>query len=348
MSAGTPPAPGGRSGLLHLLGIDDLHGYLTPVWQSLVVGLAFVGISLLGYHHPEPRDVGVDIVGPAPAVAELSGALVAQQPGRFVLSTVAHADEGLGHLRSGETYAVLDLGPSPATLTYAGANGPTVTATLTRAFEGAVAAQGRDLRNVDAVALRTDDATGLPLYYLAFGVVLASYLFTVSSVVVGDRLPTRGHWTGSALLALTLGPLAAFFARYVTNSIGDGTAMIALLLALVSMATSTSGALFLHISRPFGNLTATIVLVILGSASGGVLPGEFLPEWLAAMRAVLPLGAALSGIRDLVYFGGGHVLIPLLVLVTWAVVPLPLVTVLSHRMAIGVSRSHGGRVSPTS
>jgi hypothetical protein len=46
-----------------------------------------------------------------------------------------------------------------------------------------------------------------------------------------------------------------------------------------------------------------------------VLPGEFLPEWLAALRAVLPLGAALSGIRDVVYFGGGHVLTPLLVTV---------------------------------
>lgn len=343
----TSPASPTRlpSRLTHALGASDTRGWLTPVWQSLLVGTVFVAVALAGFHNPHARNVTVDVTGPAPAVRALSMVVGRSHPGEFHFQVQGNRSAGVTRLRSGRTLGVLDLGPQP-TLTYAGANGPTVTIALTRSLvsAAAVVTGGRALVTADVLPLRTDDSAGLPLFYLAFGTVLASYLFSITSNVVSGSLTAQGHWTSAAALAVALALIATGIARYGTRSIGSEAPSVALLLMLASLGTSSATWLCLRAFRSFGSIIGTVVLVILGSASGGVLPGPFLPSWLSVLRPALPMGAALGGIRDTTYFGGHHLGSALLVLTAWAVLPVLLARRLQPRAAPAADRrSRTGR-----
>jgi len=234
----SPTAP--TSHLAHALGATDTRGWLTPVWQSLLVGTVFVTVVLAGFHNPHPRHVSVDVTGPAPAVQALTVAVGRSHPGEFRFRVQTTREQGVARLRSGRTLGVLDLGPEP-TFAYAGANGLTVTIALTRSLvPAAVAAtRGRAPVAADVLPPRIDDSAGLPLFYLAFGTVLASYLFSVSSNVVSGSLSARGHWTSAATLAAALAVVATAIARYGTHSIGSHAPTVALLLALASLGTSS-------------------------------------------------------------------------------------------------------------
>ena len=313
------------------LGVTDLRGFLTPIWQSLIVGLIFVGVLLLGYRSPHPRDVDVDVdvVGPAPAVAALTAQLEASEPGGYVLHPQPDADAGLERLRHGDTYAVLNLSGTP-TLQYAGASGPTVTVALTRTFTPLLGSAGRPLSGTDVLPAAADDSSGLPVFYLVFGVVLASYLFAITSFTLGAALPARGHWFSAGALAVVLGAGATLIARYWTDSITAHAPHVAILLGLTSLGVSSTTYLCLRASKLAGSLLATIVLIILGTGSGGVVPGNFLPAWLAALRPVLPMGAALSGIRSVAYFGGTGALLTVVVLAAWAIIPQLLAAIIDR------------------
>ena len=240
-------------------------------------------------------------------------------------------------LRRGHVYAIVNLTGTP-TVRYAGAQGPTVFAALVRDVVPSVAAVTRSSPAlVDALPLGGDDAAALPLFYICFAVVLSSYLFSITTTTQARRLRAWGHWTSAAALAVSLGLVAALVARFGTHTISAHTATVALVLMLTSLATGATSYLLLRLSSTFGSILGTVVLVILGSASGGVVPGQFLPHWLAALRPVLPMGVSLTTIRDTVYFGGHHLLRGIGVLVLWAVVPLAVATVLGRRR-----RRHAG------
>ncbi|WP_152626219.1 hypothetical protein [Acidithrix ferrooxidans] len=55
-----------------------------------------------------------------------------------------------------------------------------------------------------------------------------------------------------------------------------------------------------HLSRNHGHCGPGA----LASASRGLLPAPWLPRWLGALRGLLPMSVALTGIRDAVYFSG--------------------------------------------
>ena len=330
-TAATPSNPDTANRLERALGITDRHGWLLGWWQSLVVGSAFVIISLIGYHSPQPRDVPVAIAGPTAEVQQVEAQVGAAAAGgyRFYpFDSAAEADAALGR---GDMYAVVDLTGKP-TVRYAGAQGPTVFADLVRTLVPSVAAATRTSPDiVDALPLADDDAAALPLFYLCFAVVLASYLFAITTTTQARRLRAWGHWTSAAALAVSLGVVGALVARFGTGTISAHTPTVALVLMLTSLATGATSYLLLRLSSTFGSILGTIILIIAGSASGGVVPGEFLPPWLAVLRPVLPMGVALTTIRDVTYFGGQHVLRGLVVLTLWALLPLLAAVLLNRR-----------------
>jgi ABC-type multidrug transport system permease subunit len=104
-------------------------------------------------------------------------------------------------------------------------------------------------------------------------------------------------------------------------------------------AVSSATYLCLAASRVAGSTLAiaiaiaiaiTFAFVVLGSAFGGLLPGPFLPDWLALLHPVLPMGAAFTGIRDHVCFGGSHTLAAAVALITWAIVPICLAEIVTR------------------
>jgi hypothetical protein len=285
-------------------------------------------VSLLGFHAPHPHHVAVGVTGPG--ARQVTTDLAQSAPGAYdteVFTTTGAASHALAH---GRVYAVVETGPT-TTIRYAGAQGPTVFAALVATLVPAVArATHARPAVIDALPLRPDDAAGLPLFYLAFGLVLSSYLFAVTTTALGRTLGPWGHWTSAGALAVALGLLGALVARFGTHTIGAHTAMVVLVLVLTSLGTGAGAFLLLRLSTTLGSVLGTIVLVILGSSSGGVVPGPFLPPWLGVLRGVLPLGVCLTTVRNLTYFASRDVGRSILVLTAWALLPLLLVQVLDR------------------
>ena len=325
------PPPQQANRVERALGITDRHGWLLAWWQALVVGSVFVIVSLIGYHSPQPRHVPIAVTGPAAVTRQVEARINASSPGAYRLHTFGSTSQAENALRSGHVYAIVNLTGTP-TLRYAGAQGPTSFAALVRDVVPSVAAVTRSSPALaDALPLGGDDAAALPLFYVCFAVVLSSYLFSITTTTQARRLRAWGHWTSAAALAVSLGLVAALVSRFGTHTISAHTATVALVLMLTSLATGATSYLLLRLSSTFGSILGTVVLVILGSASGGVVPGEFLPQWLAALRPVLPMGVSLTTIRDTVYFGGHHLSRGIGVLLLWAVVPLAVASLLGRR-----------------
>ena len=93
------------------------------------------------------------------------------------------------------------------------------------------------------------------------------------------------------------------------------------LIVLRLIAVSGTAALFLSISRAFGVMVSTVVLLTLGAASGGQLSAAFLPAWLAPLARILPNGLVINALRGPVHFHGASVGAAFLGLALWAVVP---------------------------
>ena len=331
MSASTVPPPQPANPVERALGITDRHGWLLAWWQALAVGSVFVIVSLIGYHSPQPRLVPLAVTGPAAQTQELEARVNASAPGAYRFRGFQSTRQADQALRRGSVYAIVNLTGPPA-VRYAGAQGPTVFTALVRDVVPSAAAVTRTSPAlVDALPLGGDDVAALPLFYICFAVVLSSYLFSITTTTQARQLRAWGHWTSACALAVSLGLVAALEARFGTNTISAHTATVALVLTLTSLATGASSYLLLRLSNTFGSILGTVILVILGSSSGGVVPGQFLPDWLAALRPVLPMGVSLTTVRDTVYFGGHHLSRGIGVLVLWSVVPLAIATVLGRR-----------------
>ncbi len=310
-------------------GQSNRRVYWVPIAQSFVLGVVFVWVLMSSTAAPAPRAAPLDITGDARSISTALRALEQIAPGAYDLR-VTTSPAGEQHLLAGTTFGLLSVTDTIG-LEYAGANGPAVTTALLRTMPQLAKALGLPFSARDIRPLAPNDSGGLPLFYLVFGIILASFLFSVSSFTLASSLPRRGHWTGAILLAIGLGVTATLIARFVTHTIEADAGIVAVLATLASLGVSSATYLCLAASRVAGSTLAAIAFVVLGSASGGLLPGPFLPGWLALLRPVLPMGAAFTGIRDHLYFGGSHALPAAVALITWAIVPICLAEILTRR-----------------
>jgi hypothetical protein len=316
------------------------RGFVLPIIQALIIGSCFVAVLLFGYHAPHPRNAPVGVVATTPQTLRALQQIAVAAPGSIDLHRVATLEAGLRRLRANNTFAVLDLTTTAPTLHVVGANGPSVNAALTRLLNSADITAAGAVAVIDELPMGPDDSAGLPIFYLVFGVVLASYLFAIGSVNLGVGLNPAHHWASAAVLAVTLAAVATTLASAGTGTIATAQLSVFALLAAASFATSAASALCMRLSRAWGTVAATVVLITVGNASGGLLPAEFLPPWLAVFRPLLPMGIVLSGIRDAEYFGGHDTVVAVASLAAWAIVSIAL-------MSLRAAPTRGSASHPT-
>lgn len=90
---------------------------------------------------------------------------------------------------------------------------------------------------------------------------------------------------------------------------------------LTSFAVAAACAAACRLGGP--PLAAAVVLLVVPigvPAAGGPFGPAFIISWYAHVGVGLPAGAALSAIRDIVYFSGNALASPLLVLCLWAAI----------------------------
>jgi hypothetical protein len=294
----------------------------------LALQLAFIASYLAAFHAPAPHGITIDVVGPAPAVAQQAATKLNALPKHPVEATVA-ADEPAARssIDARDSYGAYLIGTQTSDqLLVASAAGAPVAEALTAVFTQAAASSGRTLVVTDIKPLPSGDKRGLAGFYLVVGWVVGGYLVASAlSVSVGARPSTRQRAT-VRLTALALYSVvsglggAAITYGYVSNLPKHFIALWALGTLIVFAVGAFTMALQV-IAGIAGIGLAVLLFVILGNPSaGGAYPAPLLPAFWAAIGPWLPPGAGVSAFRGIIYFGGAKVAGPLLVLTAYALI----------------------------
>ncbi|WP_394619431.1 hypothetical protein JNUCC0626_10125 [Lentzea sp. JNUCC 0626] len=283
-----------------------MRGVMLPVLIGTLTGAIFVTVFLALFHAPTPHGLPLGIVG---AVDTVQARLDAQRPGAFTLTSFVDAQSATEAIRRREIYGAFLTNEGKVLV--AGANGPSVTATVSQALQA---------QPVDVLPSSAGDTAGLSTFYAGFGVVLAGFLFGQISYGMAPLLPLRRRLLSIGIFGALNGVLVAGISSSL-NALPGNVAVLALVVALVATAVAAATVTIIRLAGPVGTTISSVVLLILGNATGGgTLPVAYLPEWLQWASGVLPVGVGVRAIKGVSYFQNDGLATGLLVLAAWIAV----------------------------
>jgi hypothetical protein len=309
-------------------GTTGLKAVLLPVVIVLVISSIFVSVFLSAFHAPKPHNLRVAVVGTTAQVNQVTMGLDRGLPGGFEVKRYDDIDSARQAVQDRKVYAAYLVGTGqPSALLYAGANGPSVTSTVTGAFSAVSEATGSQLVQQDVAPASAGDTRGMSVFYAGFGVVLAGFLFGMMTYQMAPRLQYR--WRMASLASFSI--LSGIIIALITGSLGfaalPGPFMgIAGVIALMAAAVGGATMVFMRLFGRAGMSLAAVVLLTLGnSTSGGTLPSAYLPDWLHPLSEILPVGVGVRALQGLSHFHNDGLTIGIVVLTAWALASAALI-----------------------
>ncbi|MCX5210831.1 DUF3533 domain-containing protein [Kitasatospora sp. NBC_00240] len=313
--------------------VAEFKDAVTPRAALLVIAVLLLQLGFIvsyvgALHHPSPHQLSISVVAPPEVQPKLVAALEAVPDDAVKAGTVADPAEATALIKDQKIYAALVFDPAGTqdTLLVADARGPAAARAAEEIATGIAKGQGRTVVVQDVVPLAPGDAEGLSSFYLVIGWCVGGYL--VASIL-GISAGSRPASTGRAVIRL--GTLALYsVAAGIGGALIVGPVLDALpgstwgLLGLGSLVVFAVGAFTMALQCLFGIVgigLAVLVFVVLGNPSaGGVFPPPLMPAFWRAIGAWIPNGAGTDVARSIAYFDATGIVVPLMVLVAWAVV----------------------------
>lgn len=299
-----PPGPG------------NARAVLLPVAVVLLIGTVFVSVYLAAFHAPRPHELRVGTTEIGTQQAQLRQDLARVVPGGFTLETYPDASAARDAVQDRTVYAAY-LGDGK--LLYGSANGAAVTATVTTAFGSAAHAEHHELSVEDVAPAAAGDTRGLSVFYAAFGLVLAGYLFGMTTYQLAPRLQYRWRMASLALFGIVGGLVVATIAGSTGFGALPGPFLpLVVVIALMGAAVGATTMVLLRLFGSAGVSLASILLLILGnSSSGGIMPAAYLPGWLRPLSEILPVGVGVRAMQGLSRFQDDGLFRALVILPVW-------------------------------
>ncbi|MFE3264013.1 ABC transporter permease [Streptomyces sp. NPDC059215] len=290
---------------------------LVPVVTALAIGTIFVAVYLAAFHAPSARHQPLGIAASDTVAARTELALNSAAPDAYTFHRYADAAAARHAIVHDEVPAALVKDAHGTRLLAAGAQGPSVVSSLATAATKAV---GHPVPVSDVRPLAAGDARGLSAFYASFGVVLAGFLFAVSSYQIAPRLPLAARSASMLVFAAASGVTVALIAHSGFGALPASFLTVAVVVGLLAWATAAATGVLLRLFGPLGMPVASVLLLILGNAtSGGILPATYLPAWLSPLAELLAPSAAIRALRDAAYFDNAHLTGSLCALIGWVV-----------------------------
>jgi hypothetical protein len=305
------PAPQGAGGA---------KGVLLPVAIVLVIGSIFVSVFLAAFHSPKPHDLPVAVVGTSAQVDRVSSGLEQGMPGGFEVKDCPDAQAARHAVEDREVYAAYIIGDGrSAQLLYAGANGPSVTSTVSGAFSAVAEASGVRLEQKDIVPASPGDSRGMSVFYAGFGIVLAGFLFGMMTYQMAPRLTYTRRLLSLALFSVLGGVIVALLTGSLAFGALPGPFLgVAGIVALMAAAVGGATMLSMRVFGKAGMSVASVVLLTFGNAtSGGTLPVAYLPDWLHPLSGILPVGVGVRALQGISHFNNNGLTVGAAVLAVW-------------------------------
>src|SRR5216683_2825055 len=95
--------------------------FLPPLVGGLLIVVVLIGLIGTAIRNPQPHDIPVGLVGPAPAVQQISSSFATAAPGAFQFTTYASEQDARAALDDRSADGVLILGSAGPHLVLAGA-----------------------------------------------------------------------------------------------------------------------------------------------------------------------------------------------------------------------------------
>src|SRR3989454_8748243 len=116
---------------------------LAPLVGGLLILVALIGLIGTAIKNPQPHDIKVGLVGPTPAVEQISTAFATNAPGAFQFTTYASEDAARAAIDDRSVDGAIVIGPGGGPrLIVAGAAGDAGTGVISGAFTNVFKAQG--------------------------------------------------------------------------------------------------------------------------------------------------------------------------------------------------------------
>lgn len=288
---------------------------------GLLIGFAFVFFFTSALHDPKPDGMKVGVVAPAAVQKEIRAQLDQAIPDGIELQSYATAADAREATREQKVNGAFVADPARPTLIAAGALGVSVNEVLRAAFGAAAAAQGRHLTVEDIAPAPSHDARGISAFFVVAGTTLGSLVFGIALYFLGGHggfAPIRVRLALIAGFAVLAGLVFAADTEWVADGLAGHflgvAAIVALLAASIALATA---AVARWLGAPGLGLCSLFFMLFSLPASGGAVGPEFVPAFYHSVEPALPSHAALQALRGVVYFDGGGVLVPVLILLAW-------------------------------
>jgi hypothetical protein len=307
------------------LTLDDrkLIGVLVGV---LVVVSLLVFSNVAANHSPKPHDLPVGIVGPTTVAATATAQLGRVAPGGYRIhdyDSLATAKSAVLH-RS--VYGAFQ--PSPTSVLLVGtAASPPVAALLQRTFATISRTSGRPLRVQDVAPLPTSDSTGATTFSAILGLIIAGLAGTSLVYTFTRHRGEALRILATFVLAVGAGLLTAVITNFVVAAYPGRFFAVWGVATLFLVAIEMPIAAFQAIFGVAGGAIGWILFFVIGNpASGGNSAPELLPSFWRALSQALPPGAAVTSLRDVVYFDGHGSTHAMIVLALYAIGGLAVAT----------------------
>ncbi|WP_244900757.1 ABC transporter permease, partial [Streptomyces nanshensis] len=293
---------------------------------------AVVALALWAFAWPAartaPRDLPVGVAGPAAATAPVHKQL-ARAGGAFEIHRYAGEAQARKAIERREVYGAIAVTPEGPRALTASAAGPVVAQALQQAVAGQQegSAQGGG-------AARTEDVVAAPEADPRGAALSSSVLpMAIGGVAAGAMIVTFGLRGIRAVVALLgaaalVGAVAAALTDTWLEVLTGGWWAEWASFGLIALAVSATVAGLGTLLGPAGIGLGALAMVLLGNPFSGVTSApEMLPQPLGAAGQLLPPGAGGTLLRSVGFFDGRASDRPVLVLTSWAVAGLVLVTV---------------------
>jgi hypothetical protein len=301
-----------------------VQSFLPPLVGGLLIVVVLIGLIGTAIKNPQPHDIPVGLVGPAPAVDQISSAFATAAPGAFQFTTYGSEQDARAAIDARTVDGVLVLGGGDPQLIVAGAAGDGATGVITAAFMNVFKAQGKALTVETVHPFASGDAHGLILFF----VVVATLISTLASQAIlfaAGKAAGLGLRLGFiAVFGLLVGLTAMGMATWIAGGYGDGFWAAAGLVGLASMALgSVVDGLIRLLGAPGIGLAALLMVLSLVS-SGGPVGSQLLPDFYRAVAPWATAGELYSALRGALFFGGAALATPVEVLTGWLIVGVAL------------------------
>jgi len=295
-----------------------------------VAGFVFVSINVFTQHAPKAHGLRVAYAGSPIAQVFIQRGLDKAAPGAFSLKRYPDAASARAAVLERSAYGAFIEHNKTALLLTASAAGTGAQQAIEHAFTMMTAMAPPSMRvklvSEDLRPLPPNDSRGLSSSAFLFGLLVTSFVFAILLHIFGygaslaHRLLAIGLFALATALvgALTVGPLIGALAGHFWAILAIG-ALFSAAIALTTYGLETFSGLA-------GTGIAAFVLILVGnSTAGGASSQEFLPDVFRQVAQVLPNGAAVTFVRNTVYFNGNRTGEALVVIALWAIGGLALV-----------------------